>query len=339
LAVVAATPAVAAVTPGTALAAAHAKAHGAQATPTKVIDASDPAQQQAAADALNSGCANTSNCTWSNDTPVTGGYGPPSILGDVLYNCDPQSYAQTSVGISDERQESTSVSERVSLTISLKFLNLAESTAAFSAFSKQSESFSTSVTSTNTVAAAPGEKGWTVTELQSANVTGSAYITAGINQLIQVKNIDLSFPGYQDPNSSQGSAVVYTGIKERMTPDDVKAACDSSTVTGAAVLRAAEQPPGTFKLNVCPRNGHCRSRAVTGSLPPDVRRATARITRAGRTYGNGTYTRGRPKLVMRRPLKAGHYKLILREPASPSQQLGPAPLTAIETTVPITVGG
>ena len=79
--------AVAAAGPNGALAASPGKHHRgkaqlAQGTPDQVIDAN--ANPDAAADALNSGCADTSNCKWSNDTAITSDYGPPSILGDVL---------------------------------------------------------------------------------------------------------------------------------------------------------------------------------------------------------------------------------------------------------------
>jgi hypothetical protein len=329
--------AVAAAGPSAALAATpgehhRAKAQPAQATPDQVIDAN--ANPQKAADALNSGCADTSQCSWRNDTDFTNDFGPPSILGDVLYNCSPDTYAETAVGIEDERQESTSISEKVSLKLSVDFIGVAKTSAEFEAFSKQAESTSTSVKSTNHVPVAPGYKGWTVTEIYSANVTGSAYITQGIN-LIQVKNIDLSFPGFS-PDGTQ--KVNYTGLKEKMSAADIQAACDPTTVGGARLLRAAQAPPSKFKLGLCRRSGRCTYRKVAGSLPPDVRRATALLTRSGRTYGRGTYSRGHTKLDMRRPLTAGSYKLTLRERPAVSQQIGAGPLSAIKTKVPITVG-
>jgi hypothetical protein len=335
-----ATLALAAAGPSGALAATAGKHHRgkaqpAQQTPDQVIDAQ--ANPDAAADALNSGCEDTSKCSWKSDTALTSDYGPPSILGDVLYNCSDDEYAETAVGVQDERQESTSVSERVSLKVSLSFLDLEKSSAEFSAFSKQSESFTTLVKITNAVPVPPGYKGWSVTEILSGNVTGSTYITQGINKLIQVKNIDLSFPGYQDPDNPQ-SQVNYSGVKTRMNADDIKAACDTSTVSGAALLRTAQGPPRTFKLGLCRRSGRCTSREVAGSPPRGVRRASALLTRAGRAYGRGTYARGRTQLHMRRPLKAGTYKLTLRERPAKSQQIGTGPLSAIETIVPITIG-
>jgi hypothetical protein len=318
---------------GTALAVMAAGPSAAQ-NPDQTIDAK--ANPDAAAAALNSGCADMSNCTWKSSSKLTNDYGEPSILGDVLYNCSPDSYAETAVDVEDERQESTSVSEKVSLKISLSFLGLEKTSAEFSLFSKQSNSFSTSVKVTNAVAVPPGYKGWTVTRILSANVTGSAYITQGINKLIAVKNIDLSFPGYQDPDNPE-SKVTYTGIKTKMNADDIKASCNQKPVTSARLLRAA-RAPSKFELGLCRRSGPCTSRKVKGSLPPGVRRASALLSRAGRTYGRGTHTRGQTQLHMRRPLRAGRYKLTLRERPAVSQQIGAGPLHAIKTIVPITVG-
>ena len=332
--------AVAAAAPSAALAATPGKHHGgraqaAQATPDQVIDAQ--ANPDAAAAALNSGTCNpdTQKC-WSNDTAITSDYGPPSIIGDVLYNCSPDQYAETAVEIADERQESTSVSEKVSLKVSLSFIGLAKTSVEAEVNSGQMEGFATSVKVTDAVAVPPGWKGWTVTRILSANVTGSAYVTEGIN-LIQVTGIDLSFPGFKALSDPRSKQPLYTGLKGPMTAADIQAACDTTTVSGARVLRAAQAPPRTFMLGLCRHSGRCTSRKVAGSLPPDVRRATALLTRAGRTYGRGTYTRTHPKLDMRRPLKAGTYKLTLRERPTASQRRGTGPLRAIKTIVPITV--
>lgn len=325
-----------------AVAAAGPSAARSQGTPDQVIDAK--ANPNAAANALNSGCQDLSNCNWKNDTkfnPKTNGkpvYGAPSILGDVMYNCSTDEYAETAVGVEDERQETTSVSEKVSLKVSLAFMGLAKSSAEFEAFSKQSESFSTSVKVTNAVAVPPLSKGWTVTRILTGTVTGSAYVTQGIDKLIQVKNIDLSFPGYRDPADRSDDPVLYTGIKQRMDADDIKAACSNlDTKVDTNQLLRAQARASKFKLGLCRGSGRCTSRKVAGSLPPDVRRSSALLTRAGRTYGQGTYVRGQTKLDMRRPLKAGRYKLTLRERPAASE-LGPGRLSAIKTIVPVTVG-
>ena len=326
-----------------AVAAAAPSAALAQRTPDRVIDAK--ANPDAAAAALNSGTCNPSTQTcWKNDTafnPKTNGrpaYGAPSILGDVQYNCNTDEYSETAVSVEDERQETTSLSERVSLKVSLSFIGLAKSSAEFSAFSKQSTSFSTSVTVTNAVAVPPLYRGWTVTRIRSGTVTGSAYVTQGIN-LIQVQGIDLSFPGFRDPDDTT-DPVLYTGVKQPMDADDIKAACSNLDMT--VRYRSAPQGGASPREHVRARPlraaGRCTSRKVSGSLPPDVPRASALLTRAGRTYGRGTYLRGHTKLSVRRPLKAGRYKLTLRERPTASQQIGAGPLHAIKTIVPITVG-
>jgi hypothetical protein len=319
--------------------AATGKPHGAtqpaQATPDQVIDAK--ANPDAAAAALNSGTCNpTTQTCWSNDSAITTDYGPPSILGDVLYNCSDSEYAETAVNISDERQESTSVSEKVSLKVSLSFIGLAKESVEAEVNSGQAESFDTAVMVTDAVTVPPGWKGWTVTRVLSANVTGSAYVTEGIN-LIQVTGIDLSFPGFRALSDPRGDQPLYTSLKGPMTPADIQAACDTTTVSGARLLRAAQAPPSRFTLGLCRRSGRCTSRKAAGSLPSDVRRATAALTRAGRTYARGTYSHAHTRLKMRRPLKAGTYQLTLRQRPTAAQRRGTGPLSAIKTVVPITV--
>ena len=109
------------------------------------------------------------------------------------------------------------------------FLGFAKATAEFEAFSKQSESFSTKVSTTSAVAVPQGWKGWTETEVLSAFVTGSAYVTEGIN-LIQVKDIGLSFPGYQDPNDNTDTPIKYIGYRTPMTQHDIASRCNAITV-------------------------------------------------------------------------------------------------------------
>jgi hypothetical protein len=319
-----------------AVAAAGPSAALAQGTPDQVIDAK--ANPDAAANALNSPCKdpNPKNC-WKNDTQFEIAYSAPSILGDVMYNCSTTNYAETAVGVEDERKETTSVSEEVSVKISAGLAGLVEASAEFKAFSKQSSSFSTSVKVTNAIPVQPGWKGWTVTRVLTAAVTGSAYVTQGIN-LIQVKNIDVSFPGFRDPNDPTTDPVVYTAMNQPMNADDKKAACSNLDMTVKSdQLLGAQARASKFKLGLCRGSGRCTSRRVAGSLPPDVRRASALLTRAGRTYGRGTYVRGQTKLDMRRPLRAGRYKLTLRERPAASE-FGPGRLDAIKTIVPITVG-
>jgi hypothetical protein len=175
------------------------------------IDAkTDP---QAAANALNAGCANLSNCSWQADTPISIAYGPAHILGDALYDCSERNTgdAYTAVGISQTLGESTSISESLSVEVGLGFLGFEKATVAFAAFSTQSQSFSTTVETTNAVEVPPGWKGWTEVRVLTASVTGSAYITDGIHLIQTVTDINLSFAGYRNPNDNTDTSVVYVG--------------------------------------------------------------------------------------------------------------------------------
>ena len=290
-------------------------------TPTTVIDAK--ADPKAAADALNSGCADLSKCNWTQDpsTPAnpqpTVAYGPANIFGDVLYNCadpttDPDANAETATGTSDERSETTSISEKVSLKISLGFLGFEKNSVEFEAFSKQAEKNSTKVKVDDGVSVAPGWKGWNETQVLTASVTGSAFITQGI-KLIQVKNVDLDFPGYGDPNDTR-SAVIINGFSHPMTPEDVATRCGAVNGLGGArpVLHSR-----TFTLTLCratpgSRVVRCRARKVRGVIPPRKRRATAALTRNGRAYATGTDRGGHIRLVERRKVTGGNYKLIIK---------------------------
>ena len=71
------------------------------------------------------------------------------------------------------------------------------------------------MTSTSAVAVPPEWKGWTETKVLTAFVSGSAYITEGIDKLIQVKDIDLSFPGYRDPDDTTDTPIECIGTARR----------------------------------------------------------------------------------------------------------------------------
>lgn len=164
--------------------------------------------------ALTQGCANISNCKW-HTTSVTPAYGPPRILGDVLYNCSPKNeemdMAETAVGVADERAQTTSLSEKVSLKLSLELVGLASTSVEFEAFSKQAVTFKTGVEVENAVVVPPGFKGYTTTQLLSANVTGDMVVG---DNLIQVQNVDTAalplLPPRRMPNSYSPKCSLWT---------------------------------------------------------------------------------------------------------------------------------
>lgn len=309
--------------------------------PKQVIDAkTDPSQ---ASQVLNTGCAEIANCTWTNDTPITVAYGPYKILGDKLYNCSPESddqaYAETAIGITDEREETTSLSESLSVKVQIGVKEIAEVSSEFKAFSKQSESFSTSVKTTSAVAVPPGWVGWTQYRVETASVTGHAYITAGIDKLIQVDGIDLSFPGYTDPKNPNDTPVEYVQVRAPMSLDDMTTRCGAipgggNEQLGARGARSAPAPASaaakSFTISVCqatpsgpaftatvrrgPLSLACTSRRVTGAPPPPIPQATATLIRGDRTYASGSDIQGRIQLTAHRPLPAGRYTLNLRQP-------------------------
>jgi hypothetical protein len=287
--------------------------------PDQVIDAGTNAAD--AAKALNDGCVDTHKCQWTS-TPKTmlSDYGPERIIGDVLYNCSATDQARTAVGVTDERGDTTSLSESLSFEVSLGVLGLEKSSGELSVFSGQSQSFSTEVSVSNSVPVPPGFKGWTEASMLSTAVNGSVSITQGIH-LIKVTDIDLTFPGYTARGTSgQRSPVVYSGIAEAMTADEVKTRCDalptgtsSATARAAAQARRAKARTERFKISVCRRTG-CARLAVTGpKKPPPLRAVTAKLTRAGRVYAVDNGRDGRLRLTQRRTITPGEYKLIMRK--------------------------
>ena len=246
-------------------------------TPDQTIDAGTNAQQ--AADALNSGCVDMDKCSWEADTPLQYLYNSPRIIGDVLYNCSTGADdAETAIGVSDSRGETTSISESISVEMSLGFLGLEESSVEFKAFSGQSQGFSQEVKVVNAVEVPRGFKGWTEASVLSAGVTGSAYITQGIH-LIRVSDIDLQFPGYEPRSGPAKPQVVYSGFSQAMTADENTSRCGAvgpgtgNGAQGARVAKARQAAARTerFKLTVChsrstKRSGRrCAARTVTGS--------------------------------------------------------------------------
>lgn len=330
--------------PGVALAAAPkatAPARPAQ-TPTQVINAqTDP---EAAAQALNTGCADMSNCKLA-DATITNDYGPPAILGDALYNCAPvgSPNAYTATSISDTRAETTSLSEKLSVKLQGGLVGLVSASTEFSVFTSQSSTFSTSVTTTTQIPVPPGYEGFTTTQVLSANVTASYYITRGIN-LIKVTGIDMSFPGYEDKQNTGDNTVIYNTITKPINPVIIlnyqtiapcNAVSDAPPLNGLGGARPRPQK-GSFKLTVCPVGGRCVTHTIPGAPPARLARASAALTRGGRTYATGTDSNGRIRLTGHRRITAGRYTLTLRQhPATPRSHRRTR--TILTTIVPVLI--
>jgi hypothetical protein len=294
---------------------------GAALAQQQVINAGTNAQQ--AADALNQGCADMDKCDWET-TSVSKGWGPPKIVGDKLYNCSASAEAETSTDATDTRGESTSLSESIALQITVGLSEVAQESAEFKAFSNQTEGFSTGVGISSGVPVSPGFVGWTEAQVPSDLVTGSASITQGIH-LIQVTGIDLSFPTGSLPasESTYNQAMTAQEIADNCAKVENLPAGTTSSARAAMAARAAraqvprEKP---FKLTICQaRRGpdRCTRRSVKGRLPErhNLRRVTATLERSGRVHARDKNRRGGIRLTVRRDIKAGRYRLIVRKKA------------------------
>ena len=120
----------------------------------------------------------------------------------------------------------------------------------------------------------------------------TALVTDPIRDTVTpVQDIDLSFPGHTVTQNQTTS----TGITVPMTANEIQTICNANPVNVAAERGVSVvgrgftlRRPSSFALRVCGPTGPCRTRTVTGSLPPRrIRRASARLTRAGHTYGRG----------------------------------------------------
>jgi hypothetical protein len=271
---------------------------------------------------------------------ITYGWGTPFVFGDVLYNCGQVDYAETDTGTSDSQMVSFSLSEKVSLKISVGLPDIVKVSDEVSAFSKQSNQSATAVVVKSGVKVAPGFKAWTTAQVKTITIPGTASVADAVrNTVTPVTDIDLSFPGWKlNPLENEQN---LTGHAIAMTASEMNTICNANPVNVAArrfrVLGGGltVRRPSRFALRVCGPTGRCSARTATGSLPPArIRRATARLTRAGHVIGRGTYTRGHTQVRMSRALRPGRYRLTLREP---SQRVGAGVLHRMVTILPVTV--
>jgi hypothetical protein len=283
----------------------------AQGTPDQTIDAkTDPA---GAGKTLDLCAAELSNCQWVSDATVKPGYGPVRIIGDVLYNCADKTMsaatALTATGFTEDRAESTSLTESVSLEASLAILGLEKSSVEFKAFSSQASSFDTAYTVTSTVTVPPGDKGFTTYRVLGGNVNGSTYVTDGVD-LIKVTGIDLTFPGFSTGTNDSQIRLISNTLK--MTDADKSNFCLKATGVLPTAQAASRAPEPTFRVVLCD-GGDCHSRRVTGSWPAYIRRGKAALVRDGKTVARGKVVRGRVRLATA-SVDPGTYDLIIDEP-------------------------
>jgi hypothetical protein len=292
--------------------------------PTKIDAATDP---RLAGDTYAEYCgADISKCRWQSQPPAdgdVGGYGPRQIIGDALYNCSPddEDIAETAVDISQERAETTTLSEELSVKVQGGLFKLAGASAEFKLFSSQASTISRKVTVVHGVSVPAGDVGYNTSQILGANLTGDVYITDGI-KLIEITNINVAFPGYTDANEKDLATVIYPGYKAPMTQDEIDSHCNavpgSHTGVGTTKGHGLRAPvTGRFQITVTQAGAASTTRTVIGAPPQRVAQAIATLAKTGHTVASGTDVDGDIRLGTRRALKPGAYVLRLRTPQEP----------------------
>lgn len=157
--------------------------------------------------------------------------------------------------MTDERQQTTSFSESLSVKLKLGIIGLEQGSVALrrSASSLSLQHGGQHHERGRCAAYVEGLDG--ISGL-TAFVTGDAYITSGIDKLIQVDNIDLSFPGYED--ASNDTPVEYSQFCAQMTAEDISSRCGAINGGGSGLpgsppprVRSMPAPKGSFTLRLC----------------------------------------------------------------------------------------
>jgi hypothetical protein len=274
-------------------------AHAATTYPT--IDGSkDPG---AAGAAINQYCNPVANCQFVGPDHPTLAYGDPRATGDAAYNCG-QSYSEDSVEVSDERSESTSLDQSVSLSIKVGILKAKADTEV-----GELEKVSKTVGQIAAVSVAPKEKGWIDTAVPTASATG--YITDGIH--FEVSNFTLFYPGYKAKGSPE--EVTFTGVHDAFNGNEQGVDCSklSLSLPQPAQAQARGAGPGSA-VSICSAGaGRCTAHVIA-SVPGIQRNTRVSLVRGGRVYASGTAGKARIVLHARRRVPRGVYFLVLGHP-------------------------
>jgi hypothetical protein len=271
----------------------------------QTIDAkTDPA---AAGKALDF-CAVISNCSFVKTADIAVKYDAPRVIGDALYNCG-KAEAEDIVAISDERSESTSLEESVSVKASLGFLGLAKASVEAEVKSKQLDEVATKLKQTNAVSVEHGTIGYTESRVPTAYLDGDAHITNGVN-LITVKNLELTYPGFGAGNINK---VDWTSRHKDMTAQDRQDHCAGLPPIYPMGALHASQPPSSHQLVICAdHDGGCPGRQViTGVDPPPPAGTKLTLARGRQIYATGTAGKRGGVLHASRQVRAGLYTLLL----------------------------
>ena len=275
-----------------------ADALGSPSTPqragTQTIDAAtDP---DAAAKALNDYCAQIENCKFVGTPEIKTAYSDRRVLGDALYNCSNDAFAEDSVAVSDERSESTDLSASLSSKISTGLIGFGKVSVQAEVDSHQLEEKATTTTHTNEVTVPPGWKGWTDVRVATASVNAVVQIT-NQGQVIDITNFRMSYPGFLPFGSTEQTAVQYSSNKQEMNPKDVADHCNGLNATakppGSGVAAVGHRPADTVDVHICTSSHEpitaCKQLEMGATAPPALRGTVeVMLSRNGHTYATGT---------------------------------------------------
>jgi hypothetical protein len=239
-------------------------------------------------------CAVISNCSFVKTADIVVRYDAPRVIGDALYNCG-NAEAEDIVAISDERSESTSLEESVSVKASLGFLGLAKASVEAEVKSKQLDEVATKLKQTNAVSVAHGTIGYTESRVPTAYLDGDAHITN---------------PGF---GSGAINKVDWTSRHKDMTAQDRQAHCAGLPPVYPPSALRGPQPPSGHQLVICTgHGGGCADRRlITGVDPPPPAGTKLTLARGLRIYATGTARKSGGVLTARRRVRAGLYTLLL----------------------------
>jgi hypothetical protein len=280
-------------------------ASGSQSTQT--IDAKkDPV---AAGKALDF-CEVISNCQFVKEGQITVNYDAPRILGDALYNCG-QAEAEDEVAISDERSESTSIDESISVKAKLGFIGLAKASITAEVNSKQLDEVATKLKQTNTVSVAPGTIGYTTVRTPTAYLDGDAHVTDGVN-LITVTNLELTYPGFGNKAINK---LDWTNVHKSMTDQERHDRCAGLPPVYPTSAPGAKRHVGTnLVVWILQARGHAKRRLITGINQAVPAGTKLTLARGRAVYATGTVGKSRIVLRAGRRVPAGSYTLFLSRP-------------------------
>jgi hypothetical protein len=253
-------------------------------------------------------CAVISNCSFVKTGDIVVKYDAPRVIGDALYNCG-KAEAEDIVAISDERSESTSLEESVSVKASLGFLGLAKASVEAEVKSKQLDEVATKLKQTNAVSVEHGTIGYTESRVPTAYLDGDAHITNGVN-LITVKNLELTYPGF---GSGSINKVDWTSRHKEMTAQDRQDHCAGLPPIYPTGALHSSQPPSSHQLVVCTgHDGGCSRRRIIGGVDvPTPRGTKLTLARGRQIYATGTVGKRGGVLRARRQVQPGQYTLLL----------------------------